>query len=130
MRKTLHPKLLAAAVAATIAIPTSAQSVLEEVVVVAQKREQNVQDVPIAITAFTGEQMNAPGVSESFDTPPFLPVFTSQVTWRVKTLSSRFVASPRTTLMTSSRHRMRFTSMRVTSRLRKPKLSQCSISIA
>ena len=62
MRKTLHPKLLAAAVAATISIPASAQSVLEEVVVVAQKREQNVQDVPIAITAFTGEQMNALGV--------------------------------------------------------------------
>ena len=38
MRKTLHPKLLAAAVAATIAIPASGQSVLEEVVVVAQKR--------------------------------------------------------------------------------------------
>ena len=37
------------------------QSVLEEVVVVAQKREQNLQDVPIAITAFTGEQLNALG---------------------------------------------------------------------
>ena len=73
MRKTLHPKLLAAAVAATIAIPASAQSVLEEVVVVAQKREQNVQDVPIAITAFTGEQMNALGVSESFDIAAFSP---------------------------------------------------------
>ena len=73
MRKTLHPKLLAAAVAATISIPASAQSVLEEVVVVAQKREQNVQDVPIAITAFTGEQMNALGVSESFDIAAFSP---------------------------------------------------------
>ena len=73
MRKTLHPKILAAAVAATIAIPASAQSVLEEVVVVAQKREQNVQDVPIAITAFTGEQMNALGVSESFDIAAFSP---------------------------------------------------------
>ena len=73
MRKTLYPKLLAAAVAATAAIPVAAQSVLEEVVVVAQKREQNIQDVPIAITAFTGEQMNALGVSDSFDIAAFSP---------------------------------------------------------
>lgn len=73
MRKTLYPRLLAAAVAATVTIPVSAQSVLEEVVVVAQKREQNIQDVPIAITAFTGEQMNALGVSDSFDIAAFSP---------------------------------------------------------
>ncbi|MEL0088410.1 MAG: TonB-dependent receptor, partial [Halieaceae bacterium] len=47
--------------------------VLEEVVVVAQKREQNLQDVPIAITAFTGAQMDALGVSESFDIASFSP---------------------------------------------------------
>ncbi|NCF20814.1 MAG: hypothetical protein GWP63_21500, partial [Haliea sp.] len=39
-----------------------ADSMLEEVVVTAQKREQNLQDVPIAVTAFTGAQMNAFGV--------------------------------------------------------------------
>ena len=49
------------------------QSVLEEVVVVAQKREQNLQDVPIAITAFTGEQLNALGIRESVDIAMFTP---------------------------------------------------------
>ncbi|MAJ87808.1 MAG: TonB-dependent receptor [Cellvibrionales bacterium TMED148] len=49
------------------------QNVLEEVVVTAQKREQNIQDVPIAITAFTGAQMEALGVSESFDIAAFTP---------------------------------------------------------
>lgn len=49
------------------------QSILEEVVVVAQKREQNLQDVPIAITAFTGEQLNALGIRESVDIAMFTP---------------------------------------------------------
>ena len=55
------------------AVTATAQSVLEEVRVVAQKREQNVQDVPIAISAFTGRQMDALGVSESFDIATFSP---------------------------------------------------------
>ena len=50
-----------------------AQSVLEEVVVTAQKREQGLQDVGIAITAFTGEQMNVLGIEESFDIAAFSP---------------------------------------------------------
>jgi iron complex outermembrane receptor protein len=50
-----------------------AQSVLEEVIVTAQKREQNIQDVGIAITAFTGDQMTALGVESSFDIAKFTP---------------------------------------------------------
>ena len=49
------------------------QGVLEEVVVTAQKREQSLQDVGIAITAFTGEQMNVLGIEESFDIAAFSP---------------------------------------------------------
>lgn len=51
----------------------NASSILEEIVVTAQKREQNLQDVPIAITAFSGAQMNAMGVQESFDIATFTP---------------------------------------------------------
>jgi iron complex outermembrane receptor protein len=51
----------------------AAESKLEEVMVTAQKREQNLQDVPIAITAFTGEQMEAFGVQQSFDIATFTP---------------------------------------------------------
>ncbi len=47
--------------------------VLEEVVVTAQKRQQDAQDVGIAITAFTGTQLNALGVEESFDIAAFTP---------------------------------------------------------
>lgn len=40
---------------------------LEEVVVTAQKRAQNLQDVPIAVTAFGAEEMEASGVSTIVD---------------------------------------------------------------
>ncbi len=41
-----------------------AQETLQEVVVTAQKREQNVQNVPIAITAFTTDTLQAKGVTD------------------------------------------------------------------
>lgn len=50
-----------------------AQGVLEEIVVTAQKREQNIQDVGIAINAFTGDQMRDLGVEQSFDIAAFAP---------------------------------------------------------
>ena len=56
-----------------VSLPAASQSILEEVIVTAQKREQNIQDVPIAISAYTGGQMKAMGVSESFDIASFTP---------------------------------------------------------
>ncbi len=50
-----------------------AQSVLDEIIVTAQKREQAVQDVGIAITAFTGDQLRAFGVERSVDIAAFSP---------------------------------------------------------
>ncbi|MCB1848779.1 MAG: hypothetical protein KDI04_15775, partial [Halieaceae bacterium] len=55
------------AVAVAFAIPMSlvahgsAAAVLEETVVTAQKREQSIQDVGIAITAYTGDQLEQLG---------------------------------------------------------------------
>lgn len=54
-------------------LPLAAQSVLEEVIVTAQKREENLQDVGIAITAFTGDQLRAFGAVKSFDVAAFTP---------------------------------------------------------
>ena len=48
--RILRKTLFSAVASATLSSPVLAQSVLEEVVVVAQKREQNLQEVPIAIT--------------------------------------------------------------------------------
>jgi iron complex outermembrane receptor protein len=51
---------------AAVAIPVGASAqVLEEVIVTAQKREQNIQDVGIAITAFSGDQIEALGMTNT-----------------------------------------------------------------
>ena len=47
--------------------------VLEEVIVTAQKREQSIQDVGIAITAFSGDQLSALGVNESTEIVAMAP---------------------------------------------------------
>ena len=64
---------IAASAIILAAVPSFAQGVLEEVVVSAQKREQNIQDVGISMSAFTGDQLKALGVQESFDVAAFTP---------------------------------------------------------
>ena len=41
-----------------------AQQLLEEIIVTAQKRDENLQDVPISVTAFSGDQLVALGLSD------------------------------------------------------------------
>jgi iron complex outermembrane receptor protein len=65
----------------TLLAPALHAQVLEEVIVTAQKREQNMQDVPIAVTAFTGEKLAQAGIKDVFDlqaTAPSLIVGSSQ----------------------------------------------------
>jgi len=51
--------------AAAIVLPlTGAAQVLEEVVVTAQKREQNLQEVPISVSALTGNQLKDLGITD------------------------------------------------------------------
>ena len=57
--------ILAVAVLAASAQPVSAQ--LEEVVVTAQKRSESIQDVPIAMQALSGEQLEEQGVASASD---------------------------------------------------------------
>ena len=45
---------LFAVLAASIAVPVYSQGMLEEIVVTAQRREQNLQEVPVSVTVFTG----------------------------------------------------------------------------
>lgn len=61
------------AVALCMVQSATAQGVLEEIVVTAQKREQNIQDVGIAITAFSGAQMRDLGIQRSWDIAAFSP---------------------------------------------------------
>ncbi|RMF07896.1 MAG: TonB-dependent receptor, partial [Alphaproteobacteria bacterium] len=48
-------------------MPVQAQEVIEQIVVTAQKREQNINDVAVAINAFSGRQLERLGVKEPLD---------------------------------------------------------------
>jgi iron complex outermembrane receptor protein len=78
-RTTPHPALVALAVAAaTGSVPAFAQqdgAALEEIVVTAQKRAENLQDTPIAVAAVTGaaiEQLNLDGIARIAASTPSL----------------------------------------------------------
>ncbi len=60
----------------TSTILTAQQSLLEEVIVTAQKRAENIQDVPISITAFSGDELTALGVKTLRDVVKFTPGLT------------------------------------------------------
>ena len=50
----------------TIAMAAATEAaVLEEVVITAQKRKQNLQDVGVSVTAYSGDQMKALGVTNT-----------------------------------------------------------------
>ena len=52
---------------------SGAQAVLEEVVVTAQKREQSIQDVPISITAISGDSLQNNIVQDVYDLRATVP---------------------------------------------------------
>ncbi len=75
-RNRLLPMALAvAAVAApsTYSPATVAEGVLEEIVVTARKRAESLQDVPIAVSAFTGAALEAKGVTNIAQIASFTP---------------------------------------------------------
>lgn len=54
----------------------SVSGTIEEIVVTAQKREQSLNDVPIAISAFSGDDLAAMGVTDTRDLSAVVPGFT------------------------------------------------------
>ena len=75
MTRTQRVPLLLSVAAAVSVMSGSvmAQSLLEEVVVTAQKRDQGLQDVGIAVSAFTGDQLRAFDATDSFDIAAYTP---------------------------------------------------------
>jgi iron complex outermembrane receptor protein len=73
------PLLALAALALVNASPAPAQQAgsamtgLEEVIVTAQKRSENVQNVPIAMQAYTGDQLEQSGVKQLTDVVQMAP---------------------------------------------------------
>lgn len=77
--------LLSVAAAATLWAPATAQIAdetadetageegLDVIVVTAQRRQESVQDVPIAISAFTAQELETRGIAEALDIAQFVP---------------------------------------------------------
>lgn len=63
---------------AFFAVAAPAQNVLiEEIIVTAQKREQNIQDVPVAVTAYSGRMLEESGIKDVRELAAIAPALTS-----------------------------------------------------
>lgn len=69
-RKLLSVSIVAASLGSTV--PAQSQ-MLEEVIVTAQKRQESLQDTPIAISAVTSEALIASGINSQIDLPKIVP---------------------------------------------------------
>ena len=58
-RNRILPNVVFFTLFCALALPAQAQGVLEEIVVTAQKREENIQDVPISITRMSGQWLES-----------------------------------------------------------------------
>lgn len=56
---------------------TFAYGALEEIIVTAQKRSESLQDVPVAVSAFTGDTMKTLGITNASDLVDLTPGFAS-----------------------------------------------------
>lgn len=87
--------LLRKAVGLTMLVPlalganySSAQFSLEEIVVTAQKREESLQDTPIAVSAFTADAISNKGIDDISQVADFTPNLVFDTTSPVSGLSS------------------------------------------
>jgi iron complex outermembrane recepter protein len=73
-RKTIMAALVAATVAEVGApTPALAQGMLEEVVVSARKREESLQETPVAVTALSGDRLEEAGLNQLTDLSKVVP---------------------------------------------------------
>jgi iron complex outermembrane receptor protein len=55
--------------------PAVSAQALEEIIVTARKKEENLQEVPISITAFSSEQLQTRGITNNYEVASFTPNF-------------------------------------------------------
>ncbi|WP_305582556.1 TonB-dependent receptor [Phenylobacterium sp.] len=73
MRHRIHLMVSTAISVALLAGAAEAQTTIEELVVTAERREQSLQDVPVAVTAFTSEKRDLIGINTVADMTNFTP---------------------------------------------------------
>ncbi len=77
---THSPKLLASSSFAALALcatltlaPSTALAQIDEIVTTAQRTEQNLQEVPVAVTVLTGEDLDVKQINDTLDLQSFVP---------------------------------------------------------
>src|SRR3546814_10910307 len=77
LKKRTMQRTSLAAIAMAFTMPVQAQEAqsegLAEIIVTAEKREENLQSVPVSVTAMTGEALTAKGISNVEDLQFFVP---------------------------------------------------------
>lgn len=80
MSWTLPPRrylslAIAAALGLTLAVPLAAQEnqTIEEIIVTSQRRAESIQDVPIAVSAFSGDDMQRRRIDDASDLQTVVP---------------------------------------------------------
>lgn len=72
-RSTLLFAAIGGVLAASAAHGAPAEDSLGEIVVTAQKRAESIQEIPLSVTAFSGEQLQAFGISQAKDLAAQVP---------------------------------------------------------
>ncbi len=73
-RKTIRTVALSTVAALALPLAAEAQQIaLEEIVVTARKRAESLQEIPVAISAFTADQMEVTGATNLVDLSKFTP---------------------------------------------------------
>ncbi|KAA3631656.1 MAG: TonB-dependent receptor, partial [Proteobacteria bacterium] len=67
--------MMLAGIVAVGGMPQPANAQVEEIVVTARKKEESLQEVPLSIAAFSGEQMRRRGIANNYDVAAFTPNF-------------------------------------------------------
>jgi outer membrane receptor protein involved in Fe transport len=90
---TIVVRFVFGAAAVVLAAPVLAQGALEEIVVTATRREENLQDVPIAVTVVTGTAIQEGGFADIEDLAAFLPNVTIQDGFQGQALTVRGIGT-------------------------------------
>lgn len=91
MQKTLTKLSMALAISSTVGVVNAAT--LEEVVVVAQKRAQSLQDVPVSVAAVDADKISDAGIVDLQGLSDYVPNFSINETGISTTITMRGISS-------------------------------------
>ena len=77
-RKLLLALAVSSVAAGVLLINTAAAGDLEEVIVTAQKTSQSLQDVPVSVSAVSGDKLASAGIQRAEDLSAMIPNFSVQ----------------------------------------------------